>query len=291
MKKPVFTGCATALMTPFDKRLKIDFDALSRLIDRQLDAGVSALTVCATTGEAATLSDDEAGEITELAVKKCGGRVPVITGTGRNSTDATLRLSRLAEKCGAAALLCVTPYYNKTTQSGLIEHYYYIADRVNIPLIVYNVPSRTGMSITPETYAALSKHPDIYGAKEASGDLSLLLRAAALCKSDFSFYSGNDDLIYAFYAHGGRGVISTVSNILPERVASLCRAFEKGEEKESLSLQKSLLPVCDALFAEVNPIPLKAAAKMLGLCGEELRLPLSKASESTRTLIKKALEK
>ena len=289
MKKPVFTGCATALLTPFTEDNKIDSDALSRLIDRQIDAGISALAVCATTGECATLEDGEFESIVSFAVKRAAGRIPVVAGTGRNSTEKTFALSQTAEKCGAAALLCVTPYYNKTTQKGLVEHYYYLADRVNIPIIVYNVPSRTGMSVTPETYAELSKHPNIYGAKEASGDLSPIARAAAQSQNDFTFYSGNDDQTLAIYSLGGRGVISTVSNIAPEKVVSLCAAWEKGDVSRARALQFELLPLCDALFAEVNPIPLKAAAEMLGLCNGSLRLPLTRASDKTRELIKKAL--
>ncbi|MBQ7625224.1 MAG: 4-hydroxy-tetrahydrodipicolinate synthase, partial [Clostridia bacterium] len=282
-------GCATALLTPFTEDNKIDSDALSRLIDRQISAGISALAVCATTGECATLDDGEFENIVSFAVKRAAGRIPVVAGTGRNSTEKTLKLSQIAENRGAAALLCVTPYYNKTTQKGLVDHYYYLADRVNIPVILYNVPSRTGMTVTPETYAELSRHPNIYGAKEASGDLSLIARAAAQSRNDFTFYSGHDDQTLAIYSLGGKGVISTASNVAPEKVASLCSACEKGELDRARALQFELLPLCDALFAEVNPIPLKAAAEMLGLCKGYLRPPLTRASDKTRKLLKNAL--
>ncbi len=290
MKKCVFRGCATALATPFDAGGRVDLSALSRLLDYQLEGGVRALVVCATTGECATLSDGEIEEIIRFTVKKADKRLPVIAGTGRNSTERTLALSRLAEECGADALLCVTPYYNKTTEKGLLEHFFYVADRVDIPIIIYNVPQRTGMSVSPEAYAALSKHPNIYGAKEASGDLSLIARGIAKSEPDFSFYSGNDDQAVPIYALGGKGVISTISNVVPERVQRMCALFEAGETAASAREQLALLPLCDAAFAEVNPIPIKAALETLGLCGGYLRPPLCEASERTKNMLKKALE-
>lgn len=290
MKKPVFHGCATALMTPFTEKKEVDTDALLRLLDMQMENGVSAIVVCATTGECATLSDKEIEEIISISVERAAGKVPIIAGTGRNSTEKSLELSEMAEALGASALLMVTPYYNKTSQKGLIRHYTHVADRVKTPIIVYSVPSRTGMSILPETYGELAQHPMIFGAKEASGDISLIARAIAACPRDFVFYSGNDDQTAPIYSLGGAGVISTISNVVPREMAELCRAFENGEASRAAELQQKLLPVCDALFAETNPIPLKAAAEMLGICRGELRLPLIEASEKTKELIKKALQ-
>ena len=248
MKKCVFEGCATALATPFDAGGRVDRSALSRLIDFQIEKGVNALAVCATTGECATLSDSEIEEIIRFTVKKVGKRVPVIAGTGRNSTEKTLKLSLLAEECGADALLCVTPYYNKTTERGLLKHFFYVADRVNVPIIIYNVPSRTGMSVSPDAYAALSEHPNVYGAKEASGDLSLIARAIARSAPDFSFYSGNDDQVVPIYSLGGKGVISTISNVVPKRVRRMCELFQKGDAAASAREQLELLTLCDAVL-------------------------------------------
>ena len=290
MRKPVFHGCATALATPFTDSSELDLEAFERLINRQLANGVSALCVCATTGECATLSDREIETLIKTAVKLADKRVPVIAGVGRNSTEKTLYLSQMAEELSADALLAVTPYYNKTTQRGLIEHYFYIADRVKTPIIVYNVPSRTGMTVRPETYASLAAHPMICGAKEASGDISAIAEAISAAPRDFAFYSGNDDQTVPVYSLGGCGVISTVSNLVPFEMSELCRLFENGKTEKAAVLQKDLLPLISAVFAETNPIPLKAALAQMGLCREILRLPLVPAGRETREKIKNALK-
>ena len=289
MKKPVFTGCATALATPFDSAGEVDFTSLARLIDFQLEKGADALVLCATTGECATLSDTEFEQIISFGVKYVAGRIPVLAGTGRNCTEKSLKLSRIAENCGADGLLMVTPYYNKSTQKGLIEHYTYIADRINTPIILYNVPSRTGMTIAPSTYKSLSLHPMIYGTKEASGDISLIAHAMSLCEPDFAFYSGNDDQTAAICALGGSGVISTTANVAPDKMREICQAYFNKDFEKGKKLQFELLPLIDALFAETNPIPLKAALGMCKLCGDFVRLPLTSPSDLTIQKLKTVL--
>lgn len=289
IKKPIFTGCATALATPFDGLGEVDYSALARLIDIQAEGGADAIVLCATTGECVTLSDREFEQIVDFGVKYTAGRMPVLAGTGRNSTEKSLYLSRIAENCGVDGLLMVNPYYNKSTQKGLVEHYTYIADRINTPIILYNVPSRTGMSIAPATYATLSEHPMIYGTKEASGDISLIAHAIALCDDDFVFYSGNDDQVAAICALGGKGVISTSANIAPQKMSALCKACNEGDFSRAAELQLELLPLIDALFAETNPIPLKAALELAGICSGKVRLPLTTPSSATIQKLKNVL--
>ena len=274
MKTPIFTGSAAALATPFDPSGALDLEALDRLIRRQLESGTRALVVCATTGECATLSDGEWELVLRRAVTLCQGKIPVIAGAGRNSTQKTVELCRRAGELGADGVLLVTPYYNKTTQAGLVTHYLRAAEESPVPVILYNVPSRTGMTIEPETYALLSAHPNIAGTKEASGDLSRILRLRRLCPPDFALYSGNDDQILPILALGGVGVISTMANLIPRETQALCAAWEAGEREEALRLQLWVQPLVDALFREVNPIPLKSALEKLGLCGGTVREPL-----------------
>ena len=277
------------MATPFDGLGEVDYSALARLIDIQAEGGADAIVLCATTGECVTLSDREFEQIVDFGVKYTAGRMPVLAGTGRNSTEKSLYLSHIAENCGVDGLLMVNPYYNKSTQKGLVEHYTYIADRINTPIILYNVPSRTGMSIAPATYATLSEHPMIYGTKEASGDISLIAHAIALCDDDFVFYSGNDDQVAAICALGGKGVISTSANIAPQKMSALCKACNEGDFSRAAELQLELLPLIDALFAETNPIPLKAALELAGICSGKVRLPLTTPSDATIQKLKNVL--
>ena len=291
MKKPVFEGLCTALATPFDFAGKVDFGSLGRMVDFQVHNGASALALCATTGEGVTLEEHEFVEIISFARERVGGKVPVIASTGRNSTESTLRLSLLAQNHGADALLIVNPYYNKSTQTGIAEHYEYIADRVSTPIILYSVPSRTGIAIAPETYGRLSRHPMIYGAKEASGDISLVAHAVKESAGDFVFYSGNDEQTLPIMALGGRGVISTTANIAPKKMSSLCAFFASGELEKAKNAQLELLELIDAMFCETNPIPLKYALSLMELCSERVRLPLVPPSPGSKQRIKNALQK
>ena len=290
MRTPVFTGTCPALITPFDQRGNIDFDAFGRQIDTQIAAGVDAVCVCGTTGEASTLKRGEQVSAIAFCVKHVNRRVKVIAGTGSNNTAAAAEMTQLAQECGADAALLVTPYYNKTTQAGLIRHYEYIADRADIPVILYNVPSRTGLSFTAETYQALSKHPGINGTKEASGDLSLLIRTRRLCGEDFFIWSGNDDQTAAMMALGASGVISVASNLIPEVMVRLSRLCLEGRFTEAAELQIRYSELIDALFCEVNPIPVKAAMDLLGLGAGSPRLPLCAMTEEHTQRLKTAMK-
>lgn len=289
MKTPVFTGSCPALITPFNNQGVIDFDSFARQIDYQIANGVDAVCVCGTTGESATLTTAEHRSATEFCIQQVNHRVKVIVGSGSNDTAAALALTQHAQDCGADAALIVTPYYNKTTQTGLIQHYEYIADHTNIPIILYNVPGRTGLSFTAETYAALSQHPNIVGVKEASGNFPLLTHARALCGDDFSIWSGNDDQVVPMMALGAKGVISVASNIVPSVMVNLSHLCLEGRFAEASELQTQYIELFDALFCEVNPIPVKYAMKLLGRDTGLLRLPLSPISsgnaEKLRTII------
>ncbi len=278
MKKTVFSGAATALITPM-KDGKVDYESFGRLIDFQINGGIDALVVCGTTGEPSTLTNEEHLEAMEFCIKRTAGRVPVLCGTGSNDTAFALEMSQYICKKGADALLMVTPYYNKTSQRGLIKHFYTIADGVDKPIIVYNVPSRTGLCIKPETYAELAKHPNIVGIKEAGGDMSAIAHTMALCGDEISLYSGNDDQIVPIMSLGGRGVISVLSNLVPGEIHKICALFDEGKIKESLKLQLKYHDLISALFCEVNPIPVKAAMALMGYCNGELRLPLCEMEE------------
>ena len=273
-KEPVFRGAATALITPFTAE-GVDYSALGRLIDTQIAAGIDALVIAATTGEGPTLSDREHKEVLRFAVERIAGRVPMIAGTGSNDAAYAIELSRYACSLGADALLVVTPYYNKATQKGLVTHFTSIADAVDKPIILYNVPSRTGVNIEPETYLALSTHPNICGIKEANGNLSKIVQTFRLVGDTLAIYSGNDDQVVPMLSLGGQGVISVLSNVMPRETAQMCKLFFQGNVAASAALQLKYLPLINALFSEVNPIPVKAAMAALGQCEDLLRLPLT----------------
>lgn len=289
-KGSVFEGAATALITPFTKD-GVDYEAMSQLIDWQIDEGIDALVVCGTTGEAPTLKDDEHQELIDFTVKRTAGRVPVIAGVGSNDTDHAVMMAEFACAAGADALLVVTPYYNKTTQKGLIRSYEQIADASTKPLILYNVPSRTGVDILPSTYAALADHPMIAGIKEANGNIARVVETAALVGDRLAIYSGNDDQIVPIMAMGGKGVISVLSNVLPAKTAELCRRFREGDVVGSAALQKELFPLIKVLFSEVNPIPVKAAMAAMGFCEDRLRLPLIPMEEKNRRVLMEEMRK
>ncbi len=278
MKNTVFTGAATALITPF-KNGAIDFDAFERVLEQQIAGGISALVVSGTTGEGSTLTDGEHRELIKFAVEKVAGRVPVIAGTGSNDTAYAIDLSRYACSVGADALLLVTPYYNKATQEGLYQSFKMIAESVNKPCILYNVPSRTGCNILPATAARLADVENIVGIKEASGDISQIAELARVCGDKLDIYSGNDNQIVPILSLGGKGVISVLSNVLPEKTNEICTRFFEGDVKGALESQLHYLPLIDALFSEVNPIPIKAAMAAMGLGENSLRLPLTPMSE------------
>ena len=290
---PLFTGCATALITPF-RGGEIDKTAYLRLLRHQIEGGVDALVVAGTTGESPTLTDSEKKWLFTTAVETVatsGRKIPVIAGTGSNNTRRAVELSRMAEDCGCDGLLVVTPYYNKASEEGLITHYETIAGATSLPLIPYHVPSRTGCKMSPAACKKLASIPHIAGLKDATGDLSFTARVASLCGNSLPLYSGNDDLTLPILSLGGAGVISVVSNICPAAMTRLCRLWREGKAAEAKALQLSLIPLCDALFCEVNPIPVKATMEMLGLCTAEVRLPLSPADEGVRKRVADALRK
>ena len=288
MKKCLFTGVATALATPFDDK-GVNVKEFSRFIEFQINAGVNALVVCGTTGESSTMTKVEKVQAIKCALSTSKKRVPVIVGTGSNNTLATIEMSVLAEELGADGLLIVTPYYNKTTQNGLIEHYKAIANSVNIPIILYNVPSRTGMNILPETCFELSKVDNIVGIKEASGNISQVAKIAQLCGNDFSIYSGNDDQILPILSLGGKGVISVLSNIKPELTCKITNSFFENNIATSRNEQLNALPLINALFAETNPIPIKYAINCIGYDFGTPRLPLVECSSNLKSTIEKFL--
>ena len=281
MKKRVFEGAATALVTPLTDN-GIDYEAFGKLIDWQIEKGIGALVICGTTGEASTLNDEEHIGAIAYAAKRINKRVPLIAGTGSNDTPHAIKLAVLAEKAGADALLVVTPYYNKTSQRGLIRYYTDIADSVSIPIILYNVPSRTGVNIEPATFAALADHPNIVAIKEANGNLSKIVETMSLVKGKLDLYSGNDDQIVPLLALGGCGVISVLSNLLPTETQELCMSFLRGDVEKSAQMQYQYLKLINALFSDVNPIPVKAAMAAMGFCENYLRAPLLPMEESAR---------
>ena len=288
MKHPIFTGSAVAIVTPF-KDGGVDFETLGELLDFQLENGTDAVVVCGTTGEASAMTYQERSEAVAFCVRHVGGRVPVIAGAGSNSTENAATLSREAERRGADALLVVTPYYNKATQAGLIRHYRTIADAVSLPIILYNVPSRTGVSVAPETYAALAEHPNIAGVKEASGNLGNIQRTRSLCPKDFTIWSGNDDETVPICALGGKGVISVAANILPAEMHRLTQLCLKNDFAAAGELQVHLKDFCDAMFCEVNPIPVKTALSLLGWRVGALRSPMCPPVPENLERIKTAL--
>ena len=274
MKKTVFEGVATAIVTPMSQN-GVDYEAFGRLIDWQISCGVNAIVAAGTTGEGSTLTDEEHRAVLKFCVDRVAGRIPVIAGTGSNDTAYAIELTEYACEIGADAMLLVTPYYNKATQNGLIASFRAIADRSTKPCILYNVPSRTGCNLLPATVAALAGHPNIVGVKEASGNISQIAQIAALCGDQIDIYSGNDDQIVPILSLGGKGVISVLSNSLPRETVAICDLWRAGKTKESAALQLKLLPLVDALFSEVNPIPVKAAMAAMGYGDNYLRLPLT----------------
>ena len=271
--KPIFTGAATALVTPLTEN-GVDYAAFEKLINWQIEEGIDALVICGTTGEASTLTDEEHREVLKFAAEVVAGRVPIIAGTGSNDTAYAIDMTRYACELGYDAMLVVTPYYNKTTQKGLIAMFKAIADASTKPLILYNVPSRTGVTIEPATYAALADHPNIAAIKEAGGNISKIVETVALVGDKLDIYSGNDDQIVPILACGGKGVISVLSNVVPKETSQMCKTFFAGDVKAAMDMQVKYLPLTNALFCEVNPIPVKAAMAALGFCENYLRLPL-----------------
>ncbi|MDR0862098.1 MAG: 4-hydroxy-tetrahydrodipicolinate synthase [Oscillospiraceae bacterium] len=288
MKEPIFTGSSVAIVTPFNES-GVDFAKFAELIDAQIEGGTAAITVCGTTGESSTQSLDEHIQTVDFCVKHVAGRVKVVAGSGSNDTEAAVLLSTEAEKSGADGLLLVTPYYNKATQRGLIKHYNYIADRVNTPIILYNVPSRTGVAFTAATYKELSKHPNVNGIKEASGNFPLIAQTRALCGDDMNIWSGNDNETVAMMALGAKGVISVAANVVPRVMADITAACLKGDFATGLALQSKYLDLMDALFLEVNPIPVKAALNLLGRNVGEPRLPLCDMEPANLEKLRKSL--
>ena len=289
MKKTIFTGAAVALVTPFLEDGGVNYKKLEELIEYQIANSTDAIVACGTTGEASTLTDDEHKEIIRFTVEKVAGRIPVIAGTGSNDTAYSLELSQYAKEVGADAQLQVTPYYNKTTQKGLIKHFTYIADRVDLPMILYNVPGRTGMNILPETYGELCKHPNIVAAKEANGDVAALVKTMDICGDELDIYSGDDGLIVPMMSLGAKGVISVLSNIKPQETHDICRLFMEGKVAESAKMQKAFNNLINALFIETNPIPVKTAMNVLGYEVGECRMPLCEMSEANLEKLKKYL--
>ncbi len=288
MKNTVFEGVATAIVTPLNEK-GVDYEAFGRLIDWQIAQGVDAIVAAGTTGEGSTLTDEEHREVLKFCVERVAGRVPVIAGTGSNDTAYAIDLTEYACGIGADAMLLVTPYYNKATQNGLIASFRAIADRSSKPCILYNVPSRTGCNLLPATVAALAEHPNIVGVKEASGNISQIAQIAALCGDKLDIYSGNDDQIVPILSLGGKGVISVLSNPLPAETAAICRLWREGKTAEAAALQLKLLPLIDALFTEVNPIPVKAAMAAMGYGENYLRLPLTPMEKAHEEVLLKLL--
>ena len=290
MKKEIFRGAGVAIITPFTET-GVNYNELGRIIEDQIAGGTDAIVITGTTGESATMTDAEHREAIRYTVEKVGGRIPVVAGTGSNETSYAIELSQYAEKVGADALLLVTPYYNKCTQNGLVAHYTKIADSVSIPAILYNVPSRTGVGIKTETYAKLSQHPRIVGVKEASGDLSAILRLRTATGDDFAVYSGNDDQIVPILSLGGSGVISVLSNVAPRAAHDICQHYFDGDVRTATKMQIDYTDLIDALFCEVNPIPVKTAMRRLGYDAGPLRMPLSEMEPAHAAQLDAALRK
>lgn len=282
MKNIIFKGCATAIVTPFDENNNINFDEFRKLINYQIENNINGIVVCGTTGESATLLKEEKEELIKYCVKVVNKRVPVIAGVGSNNTKAVIENECYAEKVGVDGLLVVTPYYNKTTQNGLIEHYKIISENTSLPIVLYNVPSRTGMDILPETYFKLSKIKNIVATKEASGDISKVLKIRKLCKENLNIYSGNDDQIIPILSLGGLGVISVLSNIMPKYTAEMVEKYLKGETKEASNMQIEVSNLIEKLFKEVNPIPIKEVLNIIGFQTGKPRNPLTKCSNKLK---------
>ena len=289
MKKPVFTGAAVAIITPMNADGTVNFEEFGRIIEDQIAGHTDAIVVCGTTGESATMPDAEHLSVIDYCVKKVDHRVPVIAGTGSNDTAHGIHLTQNAEKLGADAVLLVTPYYNKTSQQGLIQHFTALANSTSLPCILYNVPSRTGVNIMPETAYELSKIPNINAIKEASGNIAQVAKIAQLCGDALNIYSGNDDQIVPLLALGGKGVISVLSNVAPREAHEICQKWFDGDVAASLAAQLKYLPLCEALFCDVNPIPVKCAMNQLGYQAGSCRLPLVDTSKANQERIRNAL--
>ncbi|SCH02460.1 Dihydrodipicolinate synthase [uncultured Ruminococcus sp.] len=290
MKKRIFTGAGVAIITPMNPDMSVNFDKLKEIIDFQIENGTDAIIICGTTGEGSTLSDAEHREAIKCAIEHTAKRVPVIAGTGSNDTAYAISLSKEAEQLGADGLLLVTPYYNKTSQRGLIEHYKRIAANVSLPIILYSVQSRTGVNIAPETCYELSKIENIVAVKEASGNISQVAKIRELCGDELDVYSGNDDQIVPIMSLGGIGVISVLSNIMPKETHDICQLYLDGKVKESADLQLKLLDVANKLFLDVNPIPVKEAMNLMGMEVGECRLPLIRMDDASVAVLKEALQ-
>lgn len=281
----IFKGSGVAIITPFTNG-KVDKNSLGNLLEWHVKEGTDAIIICGTTGEASTMPDAEHLDTIKFAVDTIAGRLPVIAGVGSNDTDHAVYLSKEAEQLGANALLSVTPYYNKGTQKGLIKHFTAIADSVHIPIILYNVPSRTGVNLLPSTVSELAKHPNIKGIKEASGNIAQVAEISRVTPDDFDLYSGNDDMIVPLLSVGGSGVISTVANIAPKDTHDMVMHYLNGDTKKACELQLTMKPLIDALFIEVNPIPVKTAVSLMGLNGGDLRLPLCEMEDKNLEILK-----
>ena len=286
--QPIFTGAATALVTPMTEN-GVDFPAFEKLINWQIQEGIDALVICGTTGEASTLTDQEHREVLKFAVEVVNGRVPMIAGTGSNDTAYAIDMTKYACEIGYDAVLVVTPYYNKTTQKGLVAMFSAIADASTKPVILYNVPSRTGVNIEPATYAALADHPNIAAIKEAGGNISKVVETVALVGDKLDIYSGNDDQIVPILACGGKGVISVLSNVVPKETSLMCKTFFDGDVKGAMEMQVKYLPLTNALFCEVNPIPAKAAMATLGFCENYPRLPLVPMEDAHEAMLRQRM--
>ncbi len=287
----IFTGAGVALVTPMNEDLSVNYDKLEELLEFQINNGTDAIIICGTTGEASTLTHGEHLKTIKFAIDKVAGRIPVIAGTGSNCTETAIMLSQEAEKYGADAILIVTPYYNKATQNGLIAHYTAIADSVKIPMIMYNVPSRTGCNILPETAVKLARDVDnIVAIKEATGNIAQVMKLAALADGCIDIYSGNDDQVVPLLSAGGLGVISVLSNVAPQETHDMCQKFFDGDVKGSLDIQLKAMDLINALFCEVNPIPVKAALNLMGCEVGGLRAPLTEIEPQNRERLAKAME-
>lgn len=290
-KKLVFTGSAVALITPMDPDGSVNFDMLEKLVDFHIANGSDGLVICATTGESPVLSHREHCEVVKCVVNKVNHRIPVIASSGSNDTRYAVELSNELQDAGADALLMITPYYNKTSQTGFVKHFTYVADRVKLPIILYNIPSRTGCNIKPETYLELSKHPNIVGTKEANGDLAAAARTIRLCGDALAVYSGEDNLTLPILSVGGKGVISTSANIIPQAMHQICADYFQGNYEKSRERFLSYLEIMDILFIDVNPMPVKAAMKLIGIDCGECRLPLTALSRENAEKLRSVLER
>ena len=291
MKKIIFKGCGTAIVTPFTKDNKVDFESFEKMLKFQLEEGADSIIVCGTTGEASTMSVEERKQTIEFAVKTINKKIPIIAGTGSNCTQSAIEMTQYCESIGVDGALIVTPYYNKTTQAGLIAHYSTIANSTKLPIILYNVPGRTGVNIAPKTCQELSQIENIVAIKEASGNLSQIAEIANLCGDNLNIYSGNDDQIIPILSVGGIGVISVLSNLMPKYTHNMIEEFFAGNIKQAAKMQVDAIPLIKALFCDVNPIPVKAACNLMNLGGGIPRLPLIEMSESNKELLKTEMQK